>query len=349
MWMQTQSAGGGGAPPGTGAPPSDAVMPGAGAESPAAEITSTVAASFDSFGDRLSAFIDNPTLSNGIETFGPMLLEIGQAIVALVVLVVVVMLVSRWVSKLTRAGLDRIGLEETVACFLGKIARYAVWIIAIPIAFEILGVRTTSLAAVIGAAGLAIGLAMQGSLSNIAAGVMLLLLRPIKLGDWVELDDEFGEVIEIGIFYTHVRTFERKTVILPNSEVLSNKIENFTDTELRRIDVPVGVAYDTDLHRALEVLETAARNVEDRSDKEPPSVILTDFGDSSINYEVRVFCESREYLPVRTNTVLAIKDALDEAGIEIPFPQRDINFRNAARVRTDTGSGEQDGDRESAA
>ncbi len=346
MWMQTQSEGGGGAPSGAEAISTGAPAPGvAGAADPADEITSTVAATFDSFGDRLSAFIENPTLSNAIETFGPMLLQIGQAIVALVVLVVVVMLVSRWVSRLTRAGLDRVGLEETVASFLGKIAKYAVWIIAIPIAFEILGVRTTSLAAVIGAAGLAIGLAMQGSLSNIAAGVMLLLLRPIKLGDWVELDDEFGEVIEIGIFYTHVRTFERKTVILPNSEVLSNKIENFTDTELRRIDVPVGVAYDTDLHEAMRVLSDAAQGVESRADEEEPSVILTDFGDSSINYEVRVFCESREYLSVRTSTILAIKDALDGAGIEIPFPQRDINFRNAARVRSESGSDEQGDDR----
>ena len=342
MRSQTQSADGGAATPETnGTPATDTAPDGVappgvapGATDPASELSSTVAASVDSFGARLGDFIENPSLSGAIETFGPMLIELGQAVLALIVLVIVVVVAGRWAQKLAKAGLERLKLEETVAHFLARIAKYAVWILAIPIAFEILGVRTTSLAAVIGAAGLAIGLAMQGALSNIAAGVLLLLLRPMKIGDWVELDDEFGEVIDIGIFYTNVRTFSRKTVILPNSEVLSNKIENYTDTELRRVEVPVGVAYDTNLHEAMKVLESAANGVEGRSDEESPQVILIDFGDSSINYEVRVYCAARDYLSMRTKTVLAIKDALDEAGIEIPFPQRDINFRNAAQIRT---------------
>ncbi len=328
--------------PGSGPSLADAA-PGAGDAASTEEVGSAIAQSIDSFADRLDQFISDPTFATAWDAFGPAVISLGEGLLALIVLVVITMFVARWVSRLTKAGLDRLKLESTVVTFISRIVKYAVWILAVPIAFEILGVRTTSLAALIGAAGIAIGLALQGSLSNIAAGVMLLLLRPFKIGDWIELDDEFGEVKDVGIFYTNILTFGGKTVILPNSHVLSNKIENYTDTRHRRVEVPVGVAYRSDLHKTIDVLTDAAKGVKERVRDKDPEIVLVGFGDSSINYEVRVYSENHEFLEVRTATVLAIKDALDEAGIEIPFPQRDLNFRTDARVRVLQGAGGEGG------
>lgn len=319
-----------------GAPEGDAVG-GSGAESLSPdEVGKSIAEGLDSVGNSFEQFAQNPTLDNAMQLFGPMLIDLGLSILGLIVLLIVVSFVGRWAQRLSRLGLNRLKLEPTVVQFLSRSAKYAVWIIAIPIALELFGVRTTSIATVIGATGLAIGLAMQGSLSNIAAGLMLLMLRPFKIGDWVELDDEFGIVEDIGIFYTTIQTFSNKAVMLPNSEVLGNKIEHFTVYEHRRVDVPVGVAYGTDLEKAMRVLEEVAKGVSKSDDpQQQPSVLLTGFGDSSIDFEVRVWCDSREFLAARTETVRGINRALHEAGIEIPFPQRTLTF--AGGLSVDTG------------
>ena len=312
---------------GTGAP----VEP----EAVAAEAMEGFSQTIDSVGTRFGEFVEDPSVETALTTFGPLLLSLGQAIFALAVLVVVALVAGRVAQKFTRRALERVRLEKTIVSFISRIAKYAVWIVAVPIAFEIFGIKTTSLAAVIGAAGLAIGLALQGSLSNIAAGIMLLFLRPIKVGDIVELDDEFGTIIDVGIFYTKFHTLQERLIFLPNSEVLSNKIENITESPEYRVDVPIGVAYGTDLRRALEVLNKVAKDKGVEYRGKTSDTVLTEFGDSSINLMVRVWCNGKDMIPVRSAVVLAIDEALKEAGIEIPFPQRDLHVREPITILTD--------------
>ena len=289
---------------------------------------------FDSVGVRFGEFVEDPSVETALTTFGPLLLSLGQAIFALVVLVVIAMVAGRIVQNVSRRALERVRLEKTIVGFISRLTKYAVWIVAVPIAFEIFGIKTTSLAAVIGAAGLAIGLALQGSLSNIAAGIMLLFLRPIKVGDIVELDGEFGTVSDVGIFYTKLHTLQDRLIILPNSQVLSNKIENITESPEYRVDVPIGVAYGTDLRRALEVLNKVAKDNAVKYKGKMSDTVLTDFGDSSINLMVRVWCNGKDMIPVRSAVVLAIDEALKDAGITIPFPQRDLHVREPITILT---------------
>lgn len=291
----------------------------------ASDVGSEVASQLDVVGNSFEQFAEEPSIENAIGVFGPLLVDLGLAIAGLIVLFVVVSIIGRWTQRFTRMGLTRLHMEETVVQFLARASRYAIWIIAIPIALELFGVKTTSIAAVIGATGLAIGLAMQGSLSNIAAGIMLLALRPFKIGDWVEINDEEGVVHDVGIFYTTITTWSNNHVILPNSEVLGAKVEHYTATDTRRVEVPIGVAYGTDLDRARKTLEEAAGEVS-RADEHEPDVILTAFGGSSIDFEVRVWGPSKDYLKLRTEAINAINRALEKAEIEIPFPHRTLTF-----------------------
>ena len=176
---------------------------------------------------------------------------------------------------------------------------------------------------------------MQGSLSNIAAGVMLLLLRPIKIGDYVELEGETGEVRELGIFYTTVNTWDNRVVFVPNSAVLGNKIDNKTGNSTRRVDIAIGVAYGSDLAQARDVMLGALKSsVPARSSANEPKVWLKGFGASSIDYDVYVWCPARDYLTVRDQAILALNEALNAADIEIPFPQRTLTFTGPVPVAT---------------
>jgi len=305
------------------------------------QVGDSIATGIDSFADQIQTLADDPSLANFINILGPILVDIGLAIAGLVVLVIIVSFIGRWSQRLARVGLRRLKLETTVVNFLSRCAKYAVWIIALPIALELFGVETTSLAAVIGAGGLAIGLALQGSLSNIAAGLMLLMLRPFKIDDWIEIDGEMGVVQDIGIFYTHIDTFLHELVILPNSQVLGAKIQHFTESPSRRIVIPVGVAYGTDLEKAHEVLTEAAASVSKPQEKDlTHDVLLVGFGASSIDFEVRVWCPSREFIYVRTDAILAINKSLADAGITIPFPQRTHSFLEPLRMAREDSESE---------
>lgn len=295
------------------------------------QVGSHVASQIDTVSNSFEQFAQDPSLESAVGIFGPLLVDLGLAIGGLILLCVAVSILGRWTQRLTRVGLRRLKLEETVVQFLARASRYALWILAVPIALELFGVKTTSIAAVIGATGLAIGLAMQGSLSNIAAGIMLLALRPFRIGDWVEINDESGIIHDVGIFYTTISTWSNNLVILPNSEVLGAKIEHFTESDTRRVEVPIGVAYGTDLRKAKETLEATARRVSSAGDHDP-DVILTGFGASSIDFEVRVWGPSREFLELRSQAVRAINEALEEAEIDIPFPHRTLIFKDRVGV-----------------
>lgn len=308
-------------------PATEAVIPDAAA--PGADVVvdsdPVIVAEFAEFSDNLKAFIDDPTWANAVGTFLPVLLELGRIVLVVFLLLVAVSFVARWAQRAVTKALARTSIDPTLGQFLARLVKYIAWILAVPIALSVLGIQATSLAAVIGAAGLAIGLGLQGALANISAGILLLVLRPVRIGDYVDIQGEMGEVKELGLFYTIVNTFQNEVVSIPNQQILSDKVQNLTGNETRRVDIPIGVAYGTDLRLAERSLLEAANGVQSRAKDKDPAVWLTGFGASSIDFEVHVYCPNRSYLSVRHEAIHAINDALARENIEIPFPQRTLS------------------------
>jgi small conductance mechanosensitive channel len=246
--------------------------------------------------------------------------------IKVIVILAVAYLLGKWIELMIRRSAERTRLDDTLARFFGKMAKWGLLVLALLAALSVFGVQTTSFAAVIGASALAIGLAFQGTLANFAAGMMLLIFRPFKVGDVVELSDVTATVDEIDLFQTTLDTFDNRRVIMPNGSIFGSTITNISHHPYRRMDVSVGVAYDADLDRTREVLEQAAASVEGRRDDPAPAVVLTDLGDSAVLWTVRVWADAAVFWDVRQATVRAIKQHLDEAGLSIPFPQMDVHL-----------------------
>lgn len=229
--------------------------------------------------------------------------------------------VSRWAATGVQRSLERAKMEVTLARFLAKVARVGVLVLALIACLSILGVEITAFAAVIGASGLAIGLALQGSLSNIAAGAMLAIFRPFKVGDVVVLSGHSGTVNDIDLFQTRLDTFDNRRVIIPNNQVVSGIIENVTHNPTRRVQVDVGVSYDADIDKTRAVLEDALRGVPGRVDDPPSQVMLVGLGASAVDWRAFVWCPRESVPEVQQEAIRAVKRALDAAGLEIPYPQ----------------------------
>jgi small conductance mechanosensitive channel len=253
-----------------------------------------------------------------------------DVVVALLILGAGVWLAG-WCSRMLRKILGKRQIEPVVATFLGNIARIAIIGLAIVISLDQAGVDTTALAAVLAAAGLAVGLALQGSLANFAAGTLLILFRPFKEGDFVEAGGSMGIVEEIGLLLTVMRTPDNKKVFVPNSNVLSNTVTNFTANDTRRMDLVIGVAYDSDLKQVKETLMgvlTAHATIL----KDPvPVVEVANYGDSSIDFWVRPWVNTSDYWDIYFELHMTIKEKLDAAGVTIPFPQRDVHLFQEGR------------------
>lgn len=250
----------------------------------------------------------------------------GMRVVGVIVLFIIARIVAGWASRGVERALTTARTEQTLVKFLSKLASWGVMVLAVVMALGTFGIETTSFAAVLGAAGLAIGLAMQGTLSHFAAGVMLLVFRPFKVGDVVQIGGKTGKIDAIDIFFTTLDTFDNRRFILPNGQVFGSPIENITFHPVRRADIQVGTDYGADLVEVRQVLEDAARNVPGRDPERDIMVVLTGLGSSSIDWEVRVWCATPDVLAVQQATRLAVKQALDGAGIGIPFPQMDVHF-----------------------
>jgi small conductance mechanosensitive channel len=234
-----------------------------------------------------------------------------------------------WLARKLSRGLDRVmgrfGVEQILRDFLRNLA-YAIGIIVVLVAaLDALGVPTTSLLAVLGAAGLAIGLALKDSLSNIASGVMLIVLRPFRAGDAVVLAGQEGVVEQVRIFQTVLRTYQNHDVILPNSQITAAPIVNYTARPQRRIDLPVGIGYDDDLATARSVLlGIAAANANVR--REPAAdVLVNNLGESSVDLVLRAWVDTPEYAAVRSELTEAVTREFARAGVSIPYPQRSLH------------------------
>lgn len=236
---------------------------------------------------------------------------------------------ARWARRLTRKGLQRGGVDPILIPFVaGVVHVLAIAMVAIA-AVTTLGVSTTSFVAVLGAAGLAVALAFQGTFSNFAAGVMLLTFRPFKVGDFVELGGVKGSVKEIGIFNCVLAAPDNVQIRVPNSGVFGETITNYSAHDTRRIDLVVGVGYDDDLGVAvrtcMDVINADPRVLADPA----PLVAVDEMGDSAVNLVVRPWAKTDEYWAVRRDLVRALKENLEAAGCSIPYPQRDVHLFQA--------------------
>jgi small conductance mechanosensitive channel len=249
--------------------------------------------------------------------------------IAALLLMIAAFLLASWVKRMTFRSLEKTKLDLTLTKFFSNFARYGILIIAVVAILGYLGIETASFAAVLAAAGFAIGLAFQGTLSNFSAGIMLLVFRPFRVGDVVTVDGVTGKVEEIELFTTHLNTFDNRRLIVPNGNIFGSTIENITFHEKRRVDVAVGTDYGADLNETRQTLTEAATGVEGRLVEDDVQIVLMGLGDSAIDWEVRIWSPTSDYLVVRDRLTQAVKDRLDAAGIGIPFPQRDLHLDGA--------------------
>lgn len=254
----------------------------------------------------------------------------GLRVVGAIALLIVGFVVARVVRAMVRSRLRSVGLDAMLVPFVANLCYYAV-ITFVMIAFlRLFGIETASFVAVLGAAGLAIGLALQGTLSNFASGVMLLAFRPFKVGDFIEAAGTSGKVLEVGIFATTLSSPDNIKIIAPNSEVYSATIRNYTAFDTRRNDLEVGVAYGDDLEVARATIERVIKG-DPRVLAEPaPLIAVSTLGDSSVNFVVRPWCKTSDYWPLRFDLTRTLKEELEGAGCSIPFPQREVTLHKAS-------------------
>lgn len=248
---------------------------------------------------------------------------------AAVFIIIVGFIIAGFVSRRIHGiGENHASLDDTLFGFLGNIARYIVLGFTGLFVLNTFGVQTTSVIAVIGAAGLAVGLALQGTLSNLAAGIMIVLFRPLKLGDFVEINDTVGTVKDITLNYTELANLTNVKVIVPNSEVWGNTIKNYSDYPKRRAQWTFGVGYGVNLNDAENVIrETIMADARSHSDPEP-FIQVNNLNSSSVDFLVRVWCDSDVYFQYQADMKRKVKEALDAADINIPFPTRTVVHQN---------------------
>ena len=250
-----------------------------------------------------------------------------------IVIAIVIFYVGKWivrkitdlVIKITRKTGK---VDETLLKFLSNIIYYALMIVVILTALQQLGVNTTSFLAILGAAGLAIGLALKDSLSNFASGVMIILFRPFKIGDFISAGGVSGTVEEISIFNTILKTGDNQSLIVPNGSITSGTITNVNAKPTRRVDLLIGISYDDDIKKAKDILNNVVRSNEKVLVDEGITVAVAELADSSVNFVVRAWVNTPDYWDVKFALTENIKITFDQEGITIPYPQQDVHHYN---------------------
>jgi len=262
------------------------------------------------------------------------LIQQGYALLATyglkIVFAIIVLIVGRWVARLFSKLIQRVmkkrDVDETLRSFAGNLTYYALLTFVVLAALGQLGIQTTSFIAVIGAAGLAIGLALQGSLANFASGFLMIMFRPFKVGDFIEGAGVAGTVESLQIFTTQLRTPDNKKIIVPNSSLTGDNIINWSATGTRRVDMVFGIGYDDDIDKAKALLHEIL-SADDRILKDPaPQVAVSELADSSVNFVARPWAKTGDYWGVFFDTTEAVKKRFDAEGISIPYPQSDVHL-----------------------
>ena len=251
----------------------------------------------------------------------------GLQVVGAIVILIVGWIVAGWSRGAVNRALGKIkGMDETLRHFLATLVRYLIIAITVVMVLERFGVQTASLIAVLGAAGLAIGLALQGTLSNLAAGVMLLFFRPFKVGDFVEAGGVSGTVKQISLFTTDMATPDNVKIIVPNKQLWDTSIKNYSANETRRVDFLLGIGYGDDIDKAIAVIQQIV-SADSRCHTDPaPQIVVGDLGASSVDIIVRVWCQAGDYWGIKFDLTKAFKQTFDKEGIEIPFPQQVVHM-----------------------
>jgi small conductance mechanosensitive channel len=263
---------------------------------------------------------------NLVATATDWLITNGPGLALKIVSFLAILIIGFWIAKKLSAAAKKVALkspnvDETLANFLSSIVGYVVKIMVLIAAITHIGVEATSLVAILGAATLAIGLALQGTLGNVAAGVMLMLFRPYKLGDYVEVAGNEGVVDDVNIFTTNLATVDNVKTIIANGEAWGSTIKNFTSLGLRRVDVDYGIHYDDDIDKAIKVInEVAAAHPDVLSEPHKPWAKVVTLNESSVDIQSRVWCKPEHYWDVMFDLKKSIKEAFDKNGITIPYP-----------------------------
>lgn len=243
---------------------------------------------------------------------------------------VATLIIGIWISKLLAKSLSKVmkkrEVDEILSKFVYNIVKIALITFVIISAAAQVGIQTASFVAVIGAAGLAIGFALQGSLSNLAAGVMLIIFKPVKVDNYIEGGGAAGSVESVGIFITTLRTPDNKVVYIPNSLLTSGNITNYSAKDTRRVDLVFGIGYSDDIDKAKNVIQSVLNNDSRVLKDPPPQIVVSELADSSVNFNVRPWVNTSDYWGVYFDTTEQIKKKFDEQNISIPFPQRDVHM-----------------------
>jgi small conductance mechanosensitive channel len=250
----------------------------------------------------------------------------GLKVLAAIAILIIGRMVAGWGRRIAEKLLERGKTDKIVIGFVGSIVYIALMAFVVLAALGQLGIQTTSFIAIIGAAGLAIGLALQGSLANFAAGFLLIIFRPFKVGDFVEAGGVSGSVEAISIFTTSLTTPDNKLVIVPNSSIYDGNITNYSAKETRRVDLVVGVSYDADLAEVKRILNEIASSDERVMSTPAPQIAVSELADNSVNLVMRMWAKTSDYWGVYFDATESVKLRLDEAGIGIPYPQRDVHL-----------------------
>lgn len=250
----------------------------------------------------------------------------GLKVVGALAVLIIGRMIASGLRKTIRKTLRARGVDKTLVPFLSSLVYYMAMAVVVIAVLSLFGIQTTSLVAVLGAAGLAVGLALQGTLSHFAAGVMLLIFRPFKVGDLVEVGGTLGVVQEVGIFTTTLRSVDNIKITVPNSQIYGSTIENYNGYDTRRVDLVMGISYDDDIGTAIETMKaTIERHPLILSEPEP-QIAVSELGDSSVNLVVRPWCKSGDYWTVYFDLTRQFKEQLEGAGCSIPYPQRDVHL-----------------------
>ena len=260
------------------------------------------------------------------------LIEIGSSIGISLLMALAILIVGRQLVKLIlrliTVALEKSKVEDTVRIFVTNLLNTLLMILVFIAAINQLGIETTSIIAVLGAAGLAIGLALQGSLSNFAAGILIVIYRPYKVGDYIEAGNHAGTVKDIQIFSTVLKTPDNKIVVVPNGSIMNGSIVNYSDQDTRRVDLIISCSYEDDIDKVRSVLEDILKK-EKRILKDPkPQIAVAELADSSVNFIFRPWVKRTDYLPVYSSLLEEVKKRFDKEGISIPYPQSDVHIRN---------------------
>lgn len=261
------------------------------------------------------------------DQYMPVVLQYGMNVIWAVLILIIGWGAAKWFAGRVQKMATRSGrVDDTLTPILTKTTKVLILLITLLMVLNQFGVQTASIIAILGAAGLAVGLALQGTLTNIASGIMLLLLRPFRVGDAVDIDGTMGVIDEIGLFVTEMHSFDNIHIVLPNSKAWGSKIRNLSHNETRRVDMVMGIGYDDDMDKAIRIIKEVL-SADDRVLADPePLIEVGELADSSVNIYVRPWSKTSDVWPLRFALTKRLKERFDEEGINIPYPQRDLHM-----------------------